>query len=164
MNLSIKHKDRPSADVFSHVAHIPSAARPYPYPYPYPYPKPPLTTPPNWYKKAEQLNFIARKLYIGLGNRKVEEKKQTKHCTSAKCIVRRIREIIRLPPVSPGGDIKLTVSVIRIILFAQLMSSHHFLSTSTTLFIPCVCVFVRMHFPYSVEIHDRSPGIMWHCH
>lgn len=58
---------------------------------------PPPPTPRSLVQR-EQLNCIAQKLYIGLGNIKGGRKTDSDEhyiATSAKCIVRRIREIIR---------------------------------------------------------------------
>lgn len=119
MNLAIKHnKDRSFSKAFSCSK---------------------CSQSPAPYTKAEQLNYSSEIIHIGLGHRKAEEKTDSdKHyiATSAKCIVR-IREMICFP-VLPSGDIKLS-SVSFFLLFAQLMSSHHFLSTSTT------CLYCTFH-------------------
>lgn len=81
VSLASKHNKDPSAELFFLTQQT--------------FPPPPT---PRSLVQREQLNCIAQKLYIGLGNIKGGRKTDSDEhyiATSAKCIVRRIREIIR---------------------------------------------------------------------
>lgn len=103
------------------------------------------THPPQPRTKAEQQNFIAQKLYIGLGNRKAEEKTDSdKHyiATSAKCIVKRNYMLSCFTQWRHQTDKSVILFIICTTYVFTFTSSAHRLLVYT------VCV--QSHFSYSV--------------